>query len=70
MYRVADRRQLAKLFVYDFVAFMTADSDFLVLAMNDRRLLTLMIADPDDATLAARIQALAKQVNFSFQTSL
>jgi hypothetical protein len=58
MYRIEDRRQLAKLFVYDFVSFMIADNDFLVLAMNDRRLLTLMIADPDDSTLQARIQAL------------
>lgn len=58
MYRIDDRRQLAKLFVYDFVSFMIADNDFLVLAMNDRRLLTLMIADPDDPTLQTRIQAL------------
>ncbi|CAF4640102.1 unnamed protein product [Rotaria socialis] len=58
MYRIEDRRQLAKLFVYDFVSFMIADNDFLVLAMNDRRLLTLMIADPDDPTLQARIAAL------------
>ncbi|CAM4823526.1 unnamed protein product [Rotaria magnacalcarata] len=58
MYRIEDRRQLAKLFVYDFVSFMIADNDFLVLAMNDRRLLTLMIADPNDPTLQARIKAL------------
>ncbi|CAF4211784.1 unnamed protein product [Rotaria sp. Silwood2] len=58
MYRMTDRRQMAKLFVYDFVLSMVADNDFLVLAMNDRRLLTLMIADPDDPTLQARIQAL------------
>ncbi|CAF2595242.1 unnamed protein product [Rotaria sp. Silwood2] len=58
MYRMADRRQMAKLFVYDFVLSMVADNDFLVLAMNDRRLLILMITDPDDPTLQARIQAL------------
>jgi hypothetical protein len=58
MYRMEDRRQLAKLFIYDFVTFMTADNEFLVLAMNDRRLLTLMIADPDDPTSQAKIQAL------------
>ncbi|CAF4315691.1 unnamed protein product [Rotaria sp. Silwood2] len=58
MYRMTDRRQMAKLFVYDFVLSMVADNDFLVLAMNDRRLLTLLIADPDDPTLQARIQAL------------
>jgi hypothetical protein len=58
MYRVDDRRQLAKLFVYDFVTTMVANNDFIILAMNDRRLLTLMIADPDDPTLQSRIQAL------------
>lgn len=58
MYRMKDRQQLAKLYTYDLVTFMTADEDFVVLAMNDRRLLTLMIADPDDATLSARIKAL------------
>ncbi|CAF3279289.1 unnamed protein product [Rotaria sp. Silwood2] len=58
MYRMSDRRQMAKLFVYDFVWSMVTDNEFLVLAMNDRRLLTLMIADPDDPTLQARIQAL------------
>lgn len=58
MYRIDDRKQLAKLFVYDFVSFITADNDFLVLAMNDRRLLTLMIADPDDPTVQSKIQAL------------
>jgi hypothetical protein len=58
MYRIDNHRQLAKLFIYDFVSFMIADNDFLVLAMNDRRLLTLMIADSDDPTLQARIQAL------------
>ncbi|CAF2768723.1 unnamed protein product [Rotaria sp. Silwood2] len=58
MYRIDDRQQLAKLFVYDFVSFIIADNEFLVLAMNDRRLLTLMIADPNDPTLQARIQAL------------
>ncbi|CAF1363565.1 unnamed protein product [Rotaria sp. Silwood1] len=58
MYRMTDHRQMAKLFVYDFVSSMVADNDFLVLAMNDRRLLTLMIADPDDPTLQARIHAL------------
>ncbi len=58
MYRVKDRRQLGRLFVYDFVTRMIADKDFVILAMNDRRLLTLMIADPDDPTLQAKIQAL------------
>jgi len=58
MYRVKDRRQLGRLFVYDFVTGMIADNDFVILAMNDRRLLTLMIADPDDPTLQAKIQAL------------
>ncbi|CAF3166483.1 unnamed protein product [Rotaria sp. Silwood2] len=58
MYRMSDRRQMAKLFVYDFVWSMVTDNEFLILAMNDRRLLTLMIADPDDPTLQARIQAL------------
>lgn len=58
MYRINDRKQLAKLFVYDFVTFMVADNEFLVMALNDRRLLTLMIADPDDPTVQTRIQAL------------
>ncbi|CAF4890317.1 unnamed protein product [Rotaria sp. Silwood1] len=58
MYRINDYRQLAKLFVYDFVSFIIAVKEFLVLAMNDRRLLTLMIADPDDPTLQTRIQSL------------
>ncbi|CAF3642827.1 unnamed protein product [Rotaria sordida] len=58
MYRVKDRRQLARLFVYDYVTTMIANNDFIILAMNDRRLLTLMIADPDDPALQSKIQAL------------
>ncbi|CAF1355188.1 unnamed protein product [Rotaria magnacalcarata] len=58
MYRTKDGRQLAKLFTYDYVSFITASNDFLVLAMNDRRLLTMMIGDPNDPTLPAKIQAL------------
>lgn len=58
MYRVQDRRQLARLFVSDFVTTMIASNDFIILAMNDRRLLTLMIADPDDPTLQSKIEAL------------
>ncbi|CAF4100054.1 unnamed protein product [Rotaria sordida] len=58
MYRVIDRFQLGRLFVYDFVTRMIVSNDFIVLAMNDRRLLTLMIADPDDSTLQTKIQAL------------
>ncbi|UJR18077.1 hypothetical protein I4U23_004977 [Adineta vaga] len=58
MYRIKDNRQMAKLFVYDFVSFMNVDEDFVLLAMNDRRLLTLMIADPDDLTLQNRIEQL------------
>ena len=58
MYRVADRRRLGRLFVYDFVSTMVASDEFIVLAMNDRRLLTLMIADPDDPQLQSKIQAL------------
>jgi hypothetical protein len=57
-YRVKDRRPLGRLFVYDFVTRMIASKDFIVLAMNDRRLLTLLIADPDDPTLQSKIQAL------------
>ncbi|CAF5010040.1 unnamed protein product, partial [Rotaria magnacalcarata] len=37
---------------------MTADNEFLVLTLNDRRLLTLMIADPNDPTVQTRIQSL------------
>lgn len=58
MYRIIDSRRLAKLFIYDVVSFMTADNEFLVLAMNDRRLLTLMIADPDDPMIQTKIKAL------------
>jgi hypothetical protein len=58
MYRVKDRRLLGRLFVYDFVTTMVASNDFIILGMNDRRLLTLMIADPDDPTLQSKIQAL------------
>ncbi|CAF1171550.1 unnamed protein product, partial [Adineta ricciae] len=58
MYRTKDNRQMAKLFVYDFVTSMNADEEFVVLAMKDRRLLTLMIADPHDSTLHNRIQQL------------
>lgn len=58
MYRINDGRQLAKLCLYDFSSFMIADNDFIVLAMKDRRLLTLMIADPDDPILKAKINAL------------
>lgn len=58
MYRVIDCQRLAKLFVYDLVSCMVADNDFVVLAMNDRRLLTLMIADPNDPAVHSKIQAL------------
>ena len=58
MYRVKDRRQLGRLFVYDFVTQMVANNDFIVLGMNDRRLLTLMIAEPDDTNLQSKIQSL------------
>lgn len=58
MYRVKDRRRLARVFVYDFVTTMVASNDFIILAMNDRRLLTLMIADPDDPLLQSKVQAL------------
>ncbi|CAF3556883.1 unnamed protein product [Rotaria sp. Silwood1] len=37
MYRINDYRQLAKLFVYDFVSLIITDKEFLVLAMNDRQ---------------------------------
>lgn len=58
MYRVNDGRALGRLFLHDFVMTIAADADFLVLAMNDRRLLTLLIADPDDPQLPAKISAL------------
>ncbi|UJR24207.1 hypothetical protein I4U23_027173 [Adineta vaga] len=58
MYRINDCRQLAKLFLYDFVLSMKANNDFIVLAMNDRRLLTLMIADPNDSSIQEKIQRL------------
>jgi hypothetical protein len=58
MYRVKDRRQLGRLYAYDSVAKMIASKDFVILGMNDRRLLTLMIADPDDPELQSKIQAL------------
>jgi hypothetical protein len=37
---------------------MIASNDFIILGINNRRLLTLMIADPDDSTLQSKIQAL------------
>ncbi|CAF1447420.1 unnamed protein product [Adineta ricciae] len=58
MYRINDCRQLAELFLYDFVLSMKANNDFIVLAMNDRRLLTLMIADPEDPNIQEKIQRL------------
>ena len=58
MYRFADGRQVTKLFLNDLVSSMQAEKDFLVLALGDRRLLTLFIADPDDPTLEATIRAL------------
>ena len=58
MYRVKDRQRLGRLFVYDAVTTMIASEDFIVLGMNDRRLLTLMIADPEDPNLQSKIQAL------------
>ncbi|CAF3243596.1 unnamed protein product [Rotaria sp. Silwood2] len=58
MYRIDDGRQMAKLFLYDFVSSMKINDDFIVLAMNDRRLLTLMIADPNDPNIQEKIQAL------------
>ncbi|CAF3962519.1 unnamed protein product [Rotaria sordida] len=62
MYRINDQQQLAKLFLYDLVASMKADHDFLVLAMNDRRLLTLMIADPIASNLQEKIQTLPSRI--------
>ena len=58
MYRFVDGRQVTKLFLNDLVSSMQAEKDFLVLALVDRRLLTLFIADPDDPTLEATIRAL------------
>lgn len=58
MYRMKDGRQIGKLFLYDHVTAMVANEDFVVLGMNDRRLLTLMIADPDDSNLQSKIRAL------------
>ena len=58
MYRTIDGHPLAKLFLFNFVSYITADNDFVVLAMADRRLLTLMIADPQDPLVATKIQAL------------
>ena len=58
MYRIIDGHPLAKLFLFNFVSCITADNDFVVLAMADRRLLTLMIADPQDPLVATKIQAL------------
>ena len=58
MYRTIDGRQLAKLSLFNLVSCITADNDFVVLAMADRRLLTLMIADPQDPDVATKIQAL------------
>ncbi|CAF1395512.1 unnamed protein product [Adineta ricciae] len=58
MYRTIDNQQLAKLTLYDFASFLVADRDFIVLSMNDRRLLTLMIADPKDRKLIEKLQAL------------
>ncbi|CAF3350113.1 unnamed protein product [Rotaria sp. Silwood2] len=58
MYSIDDGRQMAKLFLYDFVSSMRINDDFVVLAMNDRRLLTLMIADPNDPNIRKKIRAL------------
>jgi hypothetical protein len=58
MYRLKDHQRIGRLFVYDYVTTMIASNDFIILALNDRRLLTLMIADPDDPTLQSKIQAL------------
>ncbi|CAF4789439.1 unnamed protein product, partial [Rotaria sp. Silwood2] len=58
MYRINDRHQLAKLFLYDLVASMKAENYSLVLAMNDRRLFTLMTADPIAPDLQEKIQTL------------
>ncbi|UJR34569.1 hypothetical protein I4U23_027345 [Adineta vaga] len=58
MYRTIDNQQLAKLILYDLASFMVADNDSIVLSMNDRRLLTLMIADPKDPTLTEKIRTL------------
>ncbi|CAF0986663.1 unnamed protein product [Adineta steineri] len=58
MYRVNNGQQMAKLFLYDSVISMRVNNDFIVFAMNDRRLLTLMIADPNDPNVQKKIQAL------------
>ena len=58
MYRISDGQQLAQLFLSGLVSSITADNDFIVLAMNDRRLLTLMIADPKDPSVHDKIKAL------------
>ncbi|CAF1011555.1 unnamed protein product [Adineta steineri] len=58
MYRVNNGQQMAKLFLYDSVISMRVNNDFIVFAINDRRLLTLMIADPNDPNVQKKIQAL------------
>lgn len=63
MFRAIDGQQLAKLFLFDFISTMAADDDFIVLAMADRRLLTLMIADPKDSTVQTKIQALPSRLD-------
>ena len=63
MFRTSDGQQLANLFLFDFVSSMAADDTFIVLAMADRRLLTLMIADPKDSTVQTKIQALPSRLD-------
>lgn len=58
LHRVKDGCQLAKLFLVDLVRSLQADNDFVVMGMSDRRLLTLMIADPQDPKVAEKIKAL------------
>ena len=58
MHRIDNSEQMAKLFLYDYVISLRVNDNFVVLAMNDRRLLTLMIADPNDPNIIKKIQAL------------
>ncbi|CAF3383539.1 unnamed protein product [Rotaria socialis] len=70
MHRIDDSQQMAKLFLYDSVSSMRTNSDFVVLAMNDRRLLTLMIADPNDPNVQEKIHALPSRYLSLVNTSL
>ncbi|CAF1375990.1 unnamed protein product [Didymodactylos carnosus] len=63
MYTTTDLRQMAKLFLPDYVNFINANNEYLIIATRNRRLLTLIISDPNDLELPKKTEALLSRLS-------